>query len=142
MLRTSKTILFFSMIVISIISIVNITIMYWFPMQIPLSSYLAIALMSIAYFFKAYYLIPLCYSICILMFFAAFSFRKEQVAMPLLLLAYLLCDFFFLAYTFFDSWINDAHLVAVQAIQLIVSVTIISLTFIYLVTRKAAAKQG
>lgn len=140
MLKISKKFLFYSMIIISSTSLVNMITLYWFPMQIPLSSYSVTCFMFSAYFFKAYFLIPICFVICALMFFAAFSFLKEQIIIPIALLIYLLCDLFHLAYSFFDTWFNDAHFISVQAIQMVISITVMTFLYIYFVTRNKAGK--
>ena len=133
MLKNTKSFLLFSLLIISSISFVNIAILYWYPMEIPLSSHLAVNLMRIAYFFKAYYFIPICFAICALIFFSALSFLKEKIIMPVILLIYLLCDLFFLTYSFFDAWFNDEYFIAMQAIQIVISITIITFVFIYLI---------
>jgi hypothetical protein len=89
--------------------------------------------MSTAYFFKMYYLIPVSFAICVLMFFAALSFPKEQIVLPVVLSVYLLCDLFILAYSFFDAWYNDEHFMTMQFVQLIISVTIIIFIGIYFI---------
>ena len=142
MLRISKKFLFYSLLIISSITLVNLIVLYWFPIQIPFCSYLATSLMFTAYIIKAYYLIPICFSICILMLFTAFSFLKEKIFLPIALSIYLLCDLIFLAYSFFDAWINDSYFMSVQAIQMIVSITVTTFMCIYFVTRRKTAKHN
>lgn len=131
--------------IISLISFINMALLYWFPIQIPLSSYSAISLMATSYFFKVYYLIPICFAICVLMFFTALSFLKKQVILPVILFVYLLCDLFFLAYSFFNAWVNDEHFIVVQAIQTIISITIIIFMCVYFILlwkEKSTKKTG
>lgn len=142
MLRISKKFLFYSLLIISSITLVNLIVLYWFPIQIPFCSYLATSLMFTAYTIKAFYLIPICFSICILMLLTAFSFQKEKIFLPIALSIYLLCDLFFLAYSFLDAWINGSYFMSVQAIQVIVSITVTTFMCIYFVTRRKAAKHN
>ena len=140
MFKISKKFLFYSLIIISSISLINMTVLYWFPIQIPLSSYSATSLMLTSYFLKTYYLIPVGYSICILILFAASSFLKEQVVLPIALLVYFLSDLFFLAYSFFDAWLNDEHFIVAQAIQIVISITVIIFMCIYFIFLRGSKK--
>lgn len=136
MLKISKKFLFYALLIISSITLLNLIVLYWFPIQVPLCSYLATNLMVTAYIIKAYYLIPICFSICILMLCTAFAFLKEQLFLPVTLFVYLWCDLFFLSYSFFDAWFNDSHFIAVQAIQILINISVITFMCIYFVTRK------
>ena len=142
MLNISKKFLFFTMVIISSISLINMIVLYWFPIQIPLSSYSVTGLAFTAYFLKAYYLLPICFAICIVMFVAAFSFLKECVFLPVATSLYFLCDFLVLTYSFFGAWFNDGHFIAVQAIQMLISIAVIVFIYFYFVTRKAAGKHN
>lgn len=135
MVKISRKVLFYSMIIISLTSFINMSVLYWVPIQIPLSLHSVTGLMLAAYFLKAYYLIPICFSICALIFFSAFSFLKQQIFLPIVLFVYLLCDLFFLVYSFFNAWFTDAHFIAVQAIQIVISSVIITFMCIYLRAR-------
>lgn len=142
MFKISKKFLFFAMMIISSISLINIIVLFWFPVQIPLSSYSVTGLAFTAYFLKAYYLLPICFAICIVMFVAAFSFLKEHVFLPVVSSLYFLCDFLVLAYSFFGAWFKDGHFITVQAIQILISITIIAFIHLYFATRKAASKHN
>ena len=133
MFKASKFFLVYSLIIISSITFINMTVLYWFPFQFPLSSYSAISLMFAVYISKTYCLIPITLSICVLIFFAALSFFKEKIVSPAVLFTYSLCDLFFLAYSFWDAWLNDQHLIIVQGIQLIISTTVIVFMCIYFI---------
>ena len=140
MLKVTKMFLFYSLLIISSISFINILILYWFPIQIPLSSYLATNIMTTSYFLKAYYLMPIGFVICTLMLFSALSFLREKIILPVILFVYLLCDLFFLTYSFFDTWFNDKYFIMVQAVQIIINITIVaflSLYFIILAQRQS-----
>lgn len=142
MLKISKKFLFFAMMIISSVSLINIIVLYWFPVQIPLSSYSVTGLAFTAYFLKAYYLLPICLSICIIMFVAAFSFLKECAFLPVASSLYVLCDFIALSYSFFGAWFKDGHFITVQAIQMLISIVVIVFIYFYFVTRKAAGKNN
>lgn len=142
MLKISKKFLFFAMMIISSVSLINIIVLYWFHVQIPLSSYSVTGLAFTAYFLKAYYLLPICLSICIIMFVAAFSFLKERAFLPVASSLYVLCDFIALTYSFFGAWFKDGHFIAVQAIQMLISIVVIVFIYFYFVTRKAAGKNN
>lgn len=142
MLKISKKFLFFAMMIISSVSLINIIVLYWFPVQIPLSSYSVTGLAFTAYFLKAYYLLPICLSICIIMFVAAFFFLKERAFLPVASSLYVLCDFIALSYSFFGAWFKDGHFIAVQAIQMLISIVVIVFIYFYFVTRKAAGKNN
>lgn len=141
MLDISKKILFYSLMIISSVSLVNITVLYWFPTQIPLSSYLSVSLVATSYFVKAYFLIPISFLICFLMLFAALSFLKEQIILPIIMLIYFLCDLFFLLYSFFDAWFNNEHFIVIQAIQIVVTVAVLVFMCIYIVLLKGTLKK-
>ena len=133
MLQISKKILFNSLRIIAIISLVNVIVLYWLPVQFPLSSYLAITLMFTAYMFKVYYLIPIALLICVILFFSAFSFIKERIVLPAILFVCSLCDSFILGYSFLDGWLNDGYFMAEQAVQVVLSLTITVFVGIYFV---------
>lgn len=142
MFNFSKKFLFFLMLTISSITFVNMLVLYWFPIQIPLSSFFITGLMSTAYFLKVYYLIPICLLICVVMFLSAFSFLKEKIFLPVVLLIYLFCELCLHAYSFFSAWFHDAHFSAMQAVHIVISITIITFMHIYLTTRKTARTAG
>lgn len=140
MLEISKKFLFYSLIIISLISFINMTILYWFPIQIPLGLYSAVSLLLTAYFLKVYCLIPISFLICVFIFFTALSFRKEQIFLPITSSIYLLCDLFILVYSFVDSWFNDEIFMVVQAIQIVISITVIVFMNIYFILLWKAKK--
>jgi hypothetical protein len=142
MLKISKKFLFFAMMIISSVSLINIIVLYWFPVQIPLSSYSVTGLAFTAYFLKAYYLLPICLSICIIMFVAAFSFLKERAFLPVASSLYVLCDFIALSYSFFGAWFKDGHFITVQAIQMLISFTVIVFLHFYFAARKAVIEHN
>ena len=136
MLETSKKFLFYSLMMISTISFINIIVLYWFPIQFPLSSYLATSLMITSYFLENYYLIPISFLICVFIFFTALSFLKQRIFLPAMLLVFLSLDLLFLACSFFDSWLNDDKFMVVQAIQIITNILVIIFMCIYFIFLK------
>lgn len=133
MLDFSKKTLFYILMIISSISFINLVLLYWFPMPLPLSSYLVIGLAQVAYFFKLYYLLPISIVICVLMFLGTLSILKKRIVLPVILFVYYLCDLSFLAYNVFDAWINEKYFIVTQAIQTIISITVIAFMCAYFV---------
>jgi len=142
MLNVLRKFLYYWLLIISLISLINIIVLYWFPIHIPLSSYVATSLMSIVYFFKAYYLVPIALLICVFVFCGAFSFRKKRIVLPVMLLVYFLIDSFFPAYSFFNAWFNDEYFIAMQAIKIIINLVTIVVIFIYIFKRKNQSVDG
>lgn len=128
LLNTFKKILFYWILLISVVSLINVVVLYWFPVNIPFSSYLATSLMSTAYFLKAYYLIPVALLICAFIACSAFSFLKKKVILSVVLLVYFLIDSFFLGYRFFSAWFNDELFITMQGIQILINL----ITFIFI----------
>jgi len=83
----------FGLKALAIITLINIAIMYWLPMQIPLSSFSAIKLMFLAYGDGQYILIPVSVLICGLLFVGGWSVQKKRIVFPVLTFFYLLYDF-------------------------------------------------
>ena len=126
-----KNILFYWLMIISVISFVNAAIFYWFPIQAPISVYSVTCLMFVSYALKIYYLIPVALSICFLIFFTALSLHKEKNFLLVVLFIFLHCDFLLLAYSFFDAWIYDNYFIIDQSIQIVISFAIIIFMYIY-----------
>ena len=131
MLGVTKKFLFYSLMIISSISFINVAILYWIPIQLPISLFSVTGLMSTAFFAKIYWFIPISLSFCILIFITAFSFSKQQMVLPVILFIYLLFDLLILTYSFFDLWYNDEHFMVVKLIQIVISITIMTFMGIY-----------
>lgn len=116
----------------SSVAFINVVVLYWLPTQLPLSSYSAVSLMATAFYTGNYWLIPISISFCGLMFITAFSFKKQQIVLPIISFLYLLLDLSILSYSFFDSLINDEHFIAGQLMQIITNITIIVFIATYL----------
>ena len=131
MLKLSKRFLFFSLIVFSMITIIHMIVLYWFPLQLPFSSYLATSLTMAAYFLKVNYLVPIVFMLCVLILFSAFSILKEKIALAIICSIYFFIDFLFLSYSFLDAWICNSHFLAMQAIQILIYIPVIVFLCIY-----------
>lgn len=103
MFKITKTILSWSLIAISSITFINISILYWIPIKIPLSSYSAFGLMFVAFAEKAYFLIIISFLICVLLFISACAIQKQQIIVPSFLFVYLLCESSRVIYLFVDE---------------------------------------
>lgn len=82
----------FGLKALAIITLLNIAIMYWLPMQVPLSSFSTIKLMFLAYGKGYYILIPVCILICCLLFAGGWAVQKRKILFPVLVSFYLLYD--------------------------------------------------
>ena len=78
--------------VVSIVSLFNLIIAYWFPVRIPLSSLSVVKLMFFALLEKAYWLIPLSILLCAMLFLTGIAVCKRQILLPSLSLVYLIYD--------------------------------------------------
>ena len=143
-LDITKKVSFFSLMVISIVSSINMAILYWLPIQIPTSMHLTTSLLYASFALKAYYLIPFSFLICMLLFFGAWSFYRERIALPIISICFLLCDLAFLVCSFFSALIYDEHFIWVQALQIIISVFAITVMLLYLILlrKEKTATQG
>ena len=137
MFTISKKCIFYLLILMSSITMMHMVGFYLFPMQIPiqipLSSFLAKGLIYLFCVLETYYLLPICAFICVLLFFSAISFLKGNAFLPIVSSVYLFIDLLCLGYSFFDAWLNDKHFIVIQAIQIIVSITIVVFIIIYFI---------
>ena len=129
-----RKVLFYCLAIISVVTFVNIVILYWFPITTPLSSYLAVALMAISYWFESYYLILIPLLICVVIFLSSISVLKKQIIWPVVVFIYLISDLGFLAQSLFDAWINDDYFIVMQAIQIVIYSSVVVLLCIYFVS--------
>ena len=79
--------------IVSTVSLINVFVMYWFPINIPLSSFSAVRLTFVAFIEKRYYLILVSALICVLLFLSTLSVRRQHIILPGLSLLYLTYDF-------------------------------------------------
>ena len=89
----------------SLISLINILIMYWFPVIIPFSSFVAVRLVTVAFIEELDWLIAISLLICLVLFLAAISIKKHWFFFPGLSLVYLSYDF----WTVFCLLIDGLH---------------------------------
>ena len=116
------------LIIVSVVTFGNILVMYWVPINIPLSSFFIVRTMFVAIIEKQYYLIPIIMLLCVIMFFTAISIEKHKVILPILSLLYSICDFIivmFLAISAADGYWKT------YIISIITSSTLIVLLCIY-----------
>lgn len=115
-------------------------VIYLLTIQLPLGSYLVTNLLVTSCIFEINYLIPITFFICVLMVVSAFSFLKERIVLPIIMLVYSLFDFFLLAYSFLDAWFSDGHFIVLQAIQLTANIIVINFMVIYFVLLRQGNK--
>ena len=142
MLYISKKVLYYSLLVIGSITLINVLIGYWFPIHFPLSSFLAIGVMYASYFLKAYYLVTISIFFCLLMIFSAIAISKEKIALPIVLLVYSLVNLLCVTYSFLVAWVGDKHFMSGQAVQVVISITIVFFILIYLINLSRAKNRG
>ena len=137
MLAISRKIIFYFLILMSLITMLHMVGLYLFPIQIPvqfpLSSFLATSLMFLFCVLETYFLLPVCVFLCVLLFFSAISFLKEKTFLPIVSSIYLLVELLCLGYSFFSAWLNDKYFIVMQAIQIVVSVTIMVFIVFYFI---------
>ena len=82
------------LVVFTAVTCINVLILYWAPVYIPISSFSAVRAMTVAFLEKKYYLILVSIGICALLFMATRSVFRQMRLWPLLLLLYCLYDLF------------------------------------------------
>ena len=115
--------------IISVVTLINIIIMYWFPFMIPFSSFVAIRLVVLAFIEKTYRLLLIALLICILLFLTTFSIRRQHIFLPALSLGYLVYDFF-IVLSLMTKGMNDGAW-KTYIIQAVFLVTLIVLLGMY-----------
>lgn len=115
--------------IVSAVSLVNVLVMYWFPINIPISSFSAVRLTVVAFIEKRYYLIPVSVLICILLFLSTLSIRRQHIILPSLLLLYLIYDFIIVLSLFIDA-LDDGYW-KIYIIRTIISISLIVLLCVY-----------
>lgn len=80
------------LVLLGVLTFINIAIMYWVPIVLPLSSFTAVRLVVVAFIEKTYWLVLVSVLICLLIFAVAFSIKRAYIVFPLLLSGYLLWD--------------------------------------------------
>lgn len=106
MLKYSTKCLTILLAIVSTVSLMNIFVMYWFPINIPISSFSAVRLTVVAFIEKRYYLILVSVLICVLLFLSTLSVRRQHIIFPSLSLLYLIYDFIIVMLLFADGLDN------------------------------------
>ena len=115
--------------IVSTVSLINVFVMYWFPINIPLSSFSAVRLTFIAFIEKRYYLILVSALICVLLFLSTLSVRRQHIILPGLSLLYLIYDFIVVMSLFVDG-LDDGYW-KTYIIRTIISIPLIVLLCVY-----------
>jgi len=115
--------------IVSTVSLINVFVMYWFPINIPISSFSAVRLTVVAIIEKRYYLILFSISICVLLFLSTLSVRRQRIVFPSLSLLYLLYDFAVVMSLLVDG-LDDGYW-KTYIIQTLILITLIALLCAY-----------
>ena len=94
--------------IVSTVSLINVFVMYWFPIKFPLCSFSAVRLTVVAFIEKRYYLILISALICVLLFLSTLSVRRQHIILPSLSLLYLIYDFIIVFSLFIDG-LDDGY---------------------------------
>ncbi len=134
-MKKNKNVLTYSMIFLSLITVINCIALYWlegFPLNFPLISYSAILNLYMAYWSRIYFIIPISYIICIILFLSAFAIRKGKIVLPVFSLSYFILDITHLLYTFiYWGWVKDYFLLS-RFIQIIIDIYFIIMLIKYI----------
>lgn len=120
-----------SLALVSIITLFNVIIVYWFPVIIPFSSFVVIRLMFLAFIEKTYWFILLSLLICALLFLTALSVHRRHILLPILSLMYLIYDFVTVL-SLLIGRIDDYGYWKTYIVPIIVPIILIVLLCIYL----------
>lgn len=129
MLKYSQKCLIVLLTIVSIVTFVNALIMYWIPINIPLSSFSAVRNMFVAFIEKRYYLILVSALICVLLFLSTISVRRQHILLPVLSLMYLIYDLVRI-FLLLVNGLGDGYW-RTYVIQTIVSIALIVLLCVY-----------
>lgn len=129
MRKYSLKCLTFLLTIVSTASLINVFVMYWFPINIPLSSFSAVRLTFVAFIEKRYYLILVSTLICVLLFLSTLSVRRQHIIFPVLSLMYVIYDFV-IVFSLLVDGLGDGYW-RTYIIQTIVSIALIVLLCIY-----------
>ncbi len=90
---------------VSVVTLINVIILYRYPSFVPFSSFIVRRLMFLAFIEKAYWLILLSVLICALVFLTAVSVHRRHILLPILSLIFLVYEFI----TAFSLLIDGMH---------------------------------
>jgi hypothetical protein len=131
MKKNFKRVTSLSLLILSLGTLINFFVLFFFPTVLPVSSFLAIKLLFIAAFDQTLYFLPIGLLPCVLMILAAISIRKNGIILPILALTYFILDLISALYMFVIN-LNDGFLFLVQFIQSILCCWVVSSLIIYL----------
>ena len=129
MLKYSTKCLTILLTIVSAVSLINVFVMYWFPINIPLCSFSAVRLTVVAFIEKRYYLILVSVLVCVLLFLSTLSVRRQHIILPSLSLLYLIYDFIIVLSLFIDG-LDDGYW-RTYIIRTIVAIALIVLLCVY-----------
>lgn len=129
MLKYSTKCLTVLLTIVSVVTFVNVLVMYWLPINMHLNSFSAVRLTFLALIEKRYYLILVSVLICVLLFLSTISIRRQHILLPILSLVYLTYDFIIVLFLLIDG-LHDGYW-RMYIIRTIVSVALIMLLCIY-----------
>ena len=129
MLKYSTKCLTVLLAIVSSVSLINVFVMYWLPIQIPFSSFSAVRLTAVAFMEKRYHLIFFSILICVLLLLSALSVRRQHVVLPSLSIIYLIYDFIVVMALLVDG-LDDGYW-KTYIVSILVSIALIALLCIY-----------
>lgn len=129
MLKYSTKCLTVLLTIVSTVSLINVFVMYWLPIRIPISSFSTVRLTAVAFIEKRYYLILFSILICVLLLLSALSVRRQYVVLPSLSLLYMIYDFIVVMSLLVDG-LDDGYW-RTYIIWIIISIALIVLLCIY-----------
>ena len=129
MLKNYKKWLTSLLTIVSSVSLVNILVMYWLPINIPLNSFSAVRLTVIAFIERKYYLIAVSLSVCALLLLTTIAIRRQCILLPILSLLYSIYDFIIVLSSIIDSL--DYGYWIMYIIPALVSIALIAFLCVY-----------
>ncbi len=116
-----------------IATLINITVIQYFPLYIPLSSFSAVRLSIIGLVTQNYLLVFASIVICVVLLVAFRSIRHSRIFVPSLVLIYLICDNIVLLFYWIDGISTKYILTWFYSIQLLTSLTTVIMLFVYVI---------
>lgn len=129
MLKLSQKFLSVVLTVVSIATFINVLLIYWLPINIPISSFFAVRTMFVAFIEKRYFLIVVSLLVCVLLFLTTISIRRQHILFPTLSLIYIIYDFIIILPLLIGGLDNGYWITYI--IQTIVSIVLIVSLCIY-----------
>ena len=133
MLKKSQKWLIVLLTSISVTTFVNILLMPWIPIDIPISSFSAVRTMFVAIAERRYHLALVSILVCVLLFLSTVSVRRQHILLPILSILFLICDSIMLLILFIDGL--GVGYWKTYIIRITVSITVIVLLYAYLYNR-------